>query len=64
MTNPQVVQLAEAALEVARQLNKLGLNQASTDLGAIEVLAQEVRGVAAALDSIADAIRYHADTTL
>lgn len=56
----QLDQCAEAMHSIARALNHLGLNDAATRMGAIEVLAKEIKEgseqIASALHSIASAI--------
>jgi hypothetical protein len=55
-----VQRVAEGAHHVARALEKLGVADASTGMGAIEVLAREVRDAGSAisdgLHAIADAV--------
>lgn len=46
--------IADALMELAQAVRALGLNGASTNMGAIEVLSKEVRD---GMDSIAEAIR-------
>ena len=47
-------QIAEALLEVAAAIRSLGLNDAHTQMGAIELLSKEVRNVAEILNSAVD----------
>lgn len=58
MTEPTT---AEALSDISAALVRLGLNNAMTDMGAIEALSKEVldagTGIAQGLHDIADAIR-------
>ena len=53
--------IAAALMEVAAAIHRLGLAEASTPMGAIEVLAKEVKesgeAIASALDDVASAIK-------
>lgn len=59
-SNFKAANVVDALASSAAALRRLGLNNAQTGMGAIELLAKEVRdgsaSVAAALDRIADAI--------
>lgn len=44
-----VLRLAEAQADVAAALRQLGLADAATPMGALEVLAKEVSGIASAI---------------
>lgn len=59
-TNKQETErFLDAMADIARGLKSLGLNDANTNLGAIELLAKETRD---GLADIAEAIRELADT--
>ena len=51
------IAIAIALMHVANAINRLGTNDAATQMGAIELLAGEVKSAAAALSSIDEAIR-------
>lgn len=44
--------IAVAIKELAGAMRKLGLSDAATQMGAMELLAKEVKGVASALDDL------------
>ncbi|WP_148219197.1 hypothetical protein [Azospirillum sp. B510] len=46
-----ITRLADAQLETAQALRKLGLNDATTRMGAVELLAREASRIADALGS-------------
>lgn len=48
--------IAGAGLNISRAMDRLGTNRANTGMGAIELLAKEVAGVAGALNRIAAAL--------
>ncbi len=52
---------SRALWSVARSLERLGFNEASTSMGAIEVLAKEIKeageSISSAINNLADAIR-------
>lgn len=48
--------IAMALYAIATELNNLGMKDANSRLGAIELLASEVKGVRDSLGSIADAM--------
>lgn len=51
-----IMQLASQQAETARQINALGLANAATPMGALEVISIEFKAMAAALQDIASAI--------
>ena len=56
--------IAGAGLNIARAIKRLGTNDAGTNMGAIEVLSNEIKEgserIANALESVAQAIGSHA----
>lgn len=58
-----LLKLAEAQERTARALNKLGLAEAATPLGAMELLAKEVGGVREAISAVAEAGQRLADVS-
>jgi hypothetical protein len=56
-------ELAQAGFEIAKALDRLGLNGAATNMGAIEshsvVLKESAEIIANAIDNLAEAIREH-----
>ena len=57
--------LVEVFDDIAHAINRLGLNGAATEMGAIEALSFEVKegmqAIATSLDGLAAAIRNHGD---
>lgn len=58
-----LAEIAESISAVARSIDRLGLADAATPMGAIEVLSREVRdgmvSIAGAMESVAEAIGNH-----